>query len=646
LVVLELDREVMQLLKNENNVIAAHCYNTRGAAYLDFGLFTEDELNTFFGNNVNQVSVNVLPTQTYYSFYCGPVKLDLKFTSPLILDNLDLLGSPINYITYTVTSTDNRPHDVQIFFSATPEWVVNSLDQEIETEYYQSDGFSFLKTGTKEQNILGAAGDNIRIDWGYFYLGNKQTPNNWMSFGQKKEMRSSFVQSGVLPDAPKTKVASRLDNEMVELAFVENLGAVGTHKKVEGHLLIGYDDIKSIQYFGTNLDPYWKNKHENIESAFALAEKEYPKTMKLCEDWDYRIMEDSRTAGGQQYAEICAMSYRQSIAAHKLVLGPKGQLFFFSKENNSNGSIGTVDVTYPSIPLFLLYNTDIAKAMLEFIFEYCESGKWNKPFAPHDIGTYPLANGQTYIDDMPVEESGNMVIMTAAICKMENSANYAKKHWEILTKWAEYLIKEGLDPKDQLCTEDFAGYMPHNTNLSAKAIMAIACYGLMAEMLEMPNAGKYKQIAKNMMVEWEKLANDGDHYRLAFDQPNTWSQKYNFVWENVLNLNVVPQSVLGKEVEFYLKQQNEYGLPLDNRYSWSRVGEIIWCATFDQTGKSFTDFVIPVWKFINETPTRVPIGDWYETKNAQAYFGARSVVGGVFIKSLDHYLKNRDSISK
>jgi len=49
----------------------------------------------------------------------------------------------------------------------------------------------------------------------------------------------------------------------------------------------------------------------------------------------------------------------------------------------------------------------------------------------------------------------------------------------------------------------------------------------------------------------------------------------------------------------------------------------------------FEKIVAPAWQFANDSASRVPLSDWYDTKTAkQQGFQARSVVGGLFIKML------------
>lgn len=574
-----------------------------------------------------QQSVDVQAMSTRYRFACGPVELTLTFTAPLFLDNLELLSRPVNYIGYKTRSLDGAAHTVEIYFEAAPACAINTPDQPTIARGERMDGLVLVRMGGKEQNVLQRKGDQIRIDWGYFYLAAGDAGTS-QSVGNAMDMRKAFAAGGRLDG----RIAPA-DN--ANIAVVHGLGRAA---RAEGMVMAGFDDIYSIQYFKTNLRPYWNRRGDSsIERQFALALNDYASLSEKCAAFDRELMETAARKGGRKYAELCALAYRQAIAAHKLVEAPNGELMLLSKENASNGSIGTVDITYPSAPLFLYYNPELCKALMNHIFYYSESGKWQKPFPAHDVGTYPQANGQTYKHDMPVEESGNMLILTAAIAAAEGNAEYARKHWKELTRWAEYLVENGLDPENQLCTDDFAGHFAHNANLSVKAIMGIASYGRCARMLGMEQvADNYFAKAREMAAEWVKMADDGDHFRLTFDKAGTWSQKYNLVWDKILGFGIFPDEVARKEIAYYLTKQNRYGLPLDNRRLWTKSDWILWSATLADDAKTFEALVDPVWDFMNETVLRVPMSDWYKTDvPAHVIFKARSVVGGYWIKMLE-----------
>lgn len=626
----EIPANIASSIKPHNNVLAAHCHNNGGGAYIDFGISRQIKDDTSFNLKAEQKSVVVMPTQTYYTFECGGVSLDLIFTSPAVPTNLELVAAPYNYVTYQVRSQDGKKHDVQVYFEATPLLAVNTIEQPVEYSLQEEDGFILMKTGTVEQPILQKKGDDLRIDWGYFCMAAPNSPRVTVSIDDQKTTKTNFLKTGILP-GKKGLTSPDMQKQMTVLAYSDNLGMVG-EEICSGHLVLGYDDIYSIQYFGDNRMAYWKhNGSVTIEQALKKAFDSYSENMQQCNDFDKKLMEEARNAGGQQYAELCALVYRQTMAAHKLVTDSEGNLMYFSKENFSNGSIGTVDITYPSSPMYLCYNTDLLKGMMTPIFEYSHSGRWKKPFAAHDVGTYPHANGQTYGGDMPVEESGNMLILTAAIAKVEGNAEYAAKYWNELTAWADYLKKEGLDPANQLCTDDFAGHFAHNTNLSIKAIMGVASYAYLARMLgKVEQADSYESVARNMASKWVEMADDGDHYRLTFDQPGTWSQKYNLIWDRLLGFNLFPEKVADTEMAFYKEHINCYGLPLDNREDYSKSDWILWTACLTGNDADFCALVQPVWKYANETTSRVPLSDWHYTSTGnQRGFQARSVVGGV-----------------
>lgn len=615
-------------LRTGQNVIAIHLVNTAGGRHLDFGLVDKVKESSTATLLAEQKNVNVTATQTVYNFTAGKIDLQLTFTSPLLLNDLTLLSRPVSYITYRVKSNDARKHVVKVFQGASSSIAVYQPSQTVAAQEHATSTLSIVKAGTVEQPVLQKGADDMRIDWGYFYVAAPKSSGAVQFITKSAEASDAFKKGTVTSTASTGKSLSL--NTIIPFGNVDEA-------PVERYVALGYDEIYSIQYFNTNLRPYWNaSGKETMEGQLAKAIDEYKTVVQKCAAVDEAVYADALKSGGKEYAHLCVLAYRQSIAAHTLVNSPQGELLWLSKENNSGGFINTVDVTYPSAPLYLLYNPELLQGMLTGIFYFSESGKYPHPWAAHDLGTYPKANGQTYGEPMPVEESGNMIILTAAIAKAQGNVDYARKHWKTLTTWVDYLTREGLDPKTQLCTDDFAGHLARNANLSVKAIVGIACYAQLAESLgEHETAKKYRSIAESMVPKWIEMADAGDHYALTFDDKNTWSQKYNLVWDKVLGLHLFPQKVYDTETNYYLTKNNKFGIPLDSRKAYTKNDWIAWTATFAPTKEQFDALIKPLYIHALETPSRVPLNDFYDSNTGiRENFKARSVVGGFYMKVL------------
>jgi hypothetical protein len=292
--------------------------------------------------------------------------------------------------------------------------------------------------------------------------------------------------------------------------------------------------------------------------------------------------------------------------------------------------------------LYLIYNPELVKGMLRPIFRYAASPDWPFEFAPHDVGQYPILNGQVYGDNkleyqMPIEECGNMLIMTTAIAIAQKDISFANENWSLLERWAEYLQLAGFDPENQLCTDDFAGHLAHNCNLSIKAIMGLAGFSILCKMREEEDkAEQYLALAKDYADQWiAKAVNEDGTFRLAFDREGSFSMKYNLIWDKLWGTNIFDLSKFTEEFASYIKRSNQFGMPLDNRADYTKSDWLLWCATLLDSKEDFMKMITPLYAAYHNTPSRTPMTDWYDTKTAiQRGFQNRTVQGGLFIKLL------------
>lgn len=579
------------------------------------------------------IAENVTPLSSEYVMEEYGVRLTVKFTSPLLLDDFDILSTPITYVDFKVEFTDGKQHKVGVSLMLVDTFCSAGANvPPMRTDLFESKGLKYGYMGQLRQKPLSGAGDHITIDWGYLFLA---------------------TEDGEIDLAPKNPNIAIRYQKTSEIEFTSTL-------------LIGYDDVASIQYFGKLLPAYYARNGKTITEALQEFNVRHAEIMERCKAFDKQLTEEAERLGGKDYALIVTAAYRQSIAAHKLVADTNGDVLFISKENDSNGCAATVDVSYPSVPLFLLFAPELVRGMCRPILKFAKMPIWHYDFAPHDAGRYPILIGQVYASkrrpkaqmdgatpaplyfypeefdaydftkQMPVEESADMLLMLAAVGRADGDYTLCRENLDLLKTWCGYLLKYGEDPGEQLCTDDFAGHLARNVNLSAKAVVGIAAFGMILEALgEKAQAKEYREKAEEMAKSWLNRASAPEGYTyLTFDRLG-WSQKYNLVWDKLFGFKLFPEEFYKKELGFYETKLNEYGLPLDSRADYTKSDWTMWVAAMTDDRAQFEKFTAPMAKYLRETPTRVPFSDWYDTvTGCSERFIARSVQGGIFMPLL------------
>ncbi len=559
---------------------------------------------------IPQVSVQVYPLHSAYVFENEQVRLSVNFLTPLLFDQLHILSRPASYIYYDVEVMDGREHEISLYFDIAGECSIDTPDQTV--SFSQTD--VSVCCGNSVQNVLNRSGDDVRIDWGYLHLAHRG------AVPATARSRSAFIETGTVQPVDPGR----------PYAYGEYPCIAAVSDKRSDMLCLAYDDVRSIEYFGKPTAGYYQTYYRTFDNMLHSAIRDFEDVKAKALRFEAELTAEM-AAVDPLYAEIGALAFRQTIAAHKLIADENGDLVFLSKECFSNGCIATLDVTYPSIPLFIRYCPELVMGMLRPILRYAQSEDWRFEFAPHDCGQYPLCNGAVYGEgkrenQMPVEECGNMLICAAALCRKKPDQAFLSTYRDLFGQWADYLVQHGYDPDNQLCTDDFAGHLPHNCNLSLKAMVAIGAYGALYR------DERYSRIAKEMAAKWVVEAAGREGTRLAFHLEDSWSLKYNMVWDKLLGLGLFDENVYRREIAAYKAHMNRYGVPLDCRKTYTKLDWLIWTTVMTEDEAYNSAVLRCVYDMIGETKYRVPIADWYDSVTAdKEAFQNRSVLGGFYI---------------
>lgn len=145
------------------------------------------------------------------------------------------------------------------------------------------------------------------------------------------------------------------------------------------------------------------------------------------------------------------------------------------------------------------------KYLLDPLFLNQKSGAWPKNFAIHDLGAFPKALGHPdgNSEERPLEECGNMLIMTLDYSQPTGDAAFPSTHYDLLKQWNQYLIADSLIPSNEISTDDFAGPLANQTNLALKGMIGIQAMAVIANLTDHPaDHDNYTSIGHDYITQW------------------------------------------------------------------------------------------------------------------------------------------------
>jgi hypothetical protein len=599
--------------------------------------------------------VDPLTTTFEYSIQVASensVSVRLSFLHTLFAANETLLSRPIVYAEVTVdypSSGSLQGVQFQAYLDMSSQNCVGLGDEENitwSTEPQTRGNVTYIRMGTEKQAVMDYCGDDFMLNWGYLYLAAGAQDGS-VTGGSGPEIRKAFGATGKLQSiSPLTPQPAFLGAQVIAVS------ATITSTSPSTHFLIGYDEVSVQYYFGQLLTGRWQRATPSCSDFACLlnvAESDFATVRSKVIAFDDALMQQMTSTISANYAKIGALAYRQTLAAIELTYNPKyDENWAFLKEISSDGDINTMDVIFPASPHLFFFNPRLVKQLLLPVLHYGNNDTWHPyglPFSPHQLGTYPIANITTSEQEiMPSENTGNMMIMLLAYMKATNGTDafFYPKYWPMLTSWAQYLIQTQLPiPPKQICTDDFAGPLNENTNLAAKGMIALHAYADLCDMVKEHFCDTYRDLSVSYAEYWVSFAIETDsatginHSKLAYDMPHTWSTKYNFLWQKLLKMDGPFKNyndLARNEVQFYKTQFNRFGFPMDIRHTYQKLDWMTWGSLLSNETSEFAYLFDGVFRMANETTSRWPLTDLYDTVSADIVlsFRARPVVGAIF----------------
>ncbi|KAJ7682669.1 DUF1793-domain-containing protein [Mycena polygramma] len=591
-----------------------------------------------------QKSSQFTSTQSVFVLSAGAVDITVTFLSPVEPTDLVKQSIPFAYMAVSAVATDGESHTVQVYSDISAEWV--SGDDSLNVNWNSTTSGDILthQVQLSSPTVFGENGDHTQ--YGSAFYSTPNTVGATYQTGADVTVRAQFINNGKLPNTVDTGFRA-INNNWPVFGLAHDLGNVtGTTVTTPVVFSVGHIRDPAIQYIidGGALQSrslYFLSQFSTASDVISSFLGDFSAALTRANAFDAKVQTDASKIS-TDYAAVVALSIRQAFAACELTLSKTStgafnttDIILFMKEISSDGNVNTVDVIFPAWPIFLYTNPALGKYLLEGLFRYQASGQYPNKWSVHDLGSsYPKALGHNDGKDeaMPVEESGNMLIMSLSYAQKTGDISHLTTYSALLDQWTQFLISDSLIPANQISTDDFAGALANQTNLAIKGIVGIGAMGQIESLLgNTDKSANYSAIAASYVSQWQNLSasTTGAHLTLAYGNSDSWGLSYNLYGDKLLGLNLFPASIYTEQTNWYQSHVNAFGVPLDTRHTYTKTDWQIWTAAI-VTDTAVRDVLISsVKKWVSDGQNNAPFGDLYDTVSGAAVgFRARPVVGG------------------
>ncbi|KAJ5385872.1 hypothetical protein N7509_008413 [Penicillium cosmopolitanum] len=607
-----------------NNLVWSVIARVDGKTYNLFGVASPNDET----QSATVTAATYTSTHSTFTVTAGSRQFTLDFFSPVSPKNYVRQSLPFSYLTVTVTAGNSA--SVQVYTDIDSSWTGQASDS---TWSYSTSG----KTGVFQIEANGAStysqNSNGQALWGSAVYATRPSASSTLSTqsGPRVAVRDQFVNNGTLSGNHAAWSSGGV------VAFAHDLGTTTSASAVT--FAIGHVREESIDFLGEAQTGYYRASYKSTTAAVVHFLDDYSSAKSESTDFDSLIESTGTSSYGSNYSDILALSVRQVYGGIEITI-PNDSLDTeyvraFIKEISSDGNINTVDVIYATFPIFYTLSPDYLKLLLLPVFEYQASDAYTKEYAVHEIGAnYPNATGHPADgEEMPIEESGNIIILTYAYEKASGNTDLSDTYSAQLKQFAEYLYENGLYPASQLSLNDALGELANQTNLAVKAAVGLATYGALTDQKNYTTTGR--EWADKIWTDHLGTDDAGTRFLIQYDT-TPWFLVFNHYPDVLFDLDVFPDEAYNATTDFYPTVRETAGVPLDGAIGWGQTNWQSFVAA-TVTGDTRDLFISDLHAYLSNGLNTAPWSDryWVEASNGysagQSYsFRARPTLGSHF----------------